>query len=186
MLRRLIPTLLVGALLTTPLPALAAAAPATPAAAELITVERSVVVDVPVRRAFRYAADFLNDPEWRAEVNTMTVDGPRRIGAVYAEDSHLGLRPHWVTLTRLTVWQPRRRVVAETLPTSPYYLRSGRTFERISPRRTRMTYRLEYAPEMADAVFGIRVPPVLVEVGYSAIMASYLAKLRHLFRTGRA
>lgn len=188
MLRRLLPVLLAGAIAMTSFPV---AAQATLPSSEpgrsndLITIERSVVINVPVERAFAYAADFLHDPEWRAEVNTMTVDGPRRIGAVYTENSHLGLQRHWVTLTQLTVWEPNVRVVAETLPSSPYYLRSERHFEPLSAGRTRMTYLLEYEPAMANAVFGFTVPPVLVEVAYSAIMTSYLARLRLLLQTGR-
>lgn len=192
MLSRLSPTLLAAAMLgalvaVLLVPAVAPTAQAVEdaEAVEMITIERSVVIDRPRRAVFAYAADFLNDPDWRAEVNTMTVDGPRRIGAVYTEDSTLGLQQHWVTLTELTVWKPRRKVAAETLATSPYYLRSQRTFRRTSDGGTRLTYLLEYDAAMADAVFGFPVPPAFVEAGYGAIMRVYLNKLRSLLESGR-
>ncbi|GAA4809667.1 SRPBCC family protein [Nocardioides caeni] len=184
MLRRLLSLLILLGMLLPAAPAGATTSAPDADSVELIRIERSVVINVPAREAFAYAADFLNDPQWRAEVTTMTVDGPRRIGAVYTEDSRLGLRPHWVTLTRLTVWEPDRHVVAETLPTSPYYLRSERTFEELAPGRTRMTYLLEYDAAMADAVFGFPVPPILVELGYATIMQAYLGKLRLLLESG--
>lgn len=150
--------------LLVPVPSASSAAAPDPGIT-IISIERSVVINRAPKRVFAYAADFLNDPAWRAEVNTMTVDGPRRLGAIYTEDSTLGLQQHGVTLTELTDWEPRRLAAAETLPTSPYYLRSQRTFERIGPKRTRLTYLLEYDAAMAHAVFGFPVPAPLVEDG---------------------
>lgn len=154
------------------------------AAASIITIERTVVIHRTPADVFDVAAELLNDPYWREEVNTMTADGPFGVGTIYTEDAHVGLQLHWITDTELTVVDPPREVMGETPPSSPYFLRFHRSFEPWGLFSTKMTYEVQFSRALAEAVFGVGLPDDLVESSYGLRMTEYLATLKVLLELG--
>jgi uncharacterized protein YndB with AHSA1/START domain len=143
------------------------------------TVENSVVINAQVQDVFEFAANPLNDVQWRSEVNTMTASGPWEVGTIYYEDSRLGIRPHYVTPTVMTELEPPHRMVVET-PEDNLYLKATRTFEPLDDGRTMMTYRLDVDLRMPVDVTGLYLPRFFVELYYNHVMRVYLSRLRYI------
>lgn len=143
------------------------------------TVENRVTIDADIETVFEFAANPLNDTQWRSEVNAMTASGPWEVGTVYDEDSRLGLNPHYVTPTILTELEAPYQMVVET-PEDHLFLQATRTFEELDDGRTRMTYRLEVDIRMPAAATGLSLPPFLVEIYYNHVMRVYLWHLKNI------
>jgi len=143
------------------------------------TIENSIIIDADIETVFAFAADPLNDSQWRSEVNVMDADGPWEVGTVYYEDSRLGLNPHYITPTVLTDLESPYLMVVET-PEDNLYLQAIRVFEELDDGRTLMTYRLEVDVRMPADASGFHFPQFLVEIYYSNVMRCYLRQLKNI------
>ncbi|BFM15165.1 hypothetical protein R50073_13480 [Maricurvus nonylphenolicus] len=151
----------------------------------LIKVEHSVIIHRSQNIVFDFAANLLNDPLWREEVNTMTSDDEFGLGAVYLEDSHLGIRPHFLTQVEITSLNAPKLVEATTTSSNPYYLKVTRHFERFGLFSTLFTYELEFDRAMAQATMGgFTLPDKLVRDYYTARIAQYQGVLKFLLESG--
>jgi uncharacterized membrane protein len=108
-------------------------------------VQSSIVIDRPIGAVFAFAADYRNDPSWRAGVTELTYlsDDPVGVGIHQRETSMLVGR-RVVTESRVSVYEPNERVDFEYL-SGPYRVRGTRTFEDLEGR-TRFTFALESEP----------------------------------------
>lgn len=113
----------------------------------------------------------------------MTTNDRFGLGAVYLEDSHLGLRSNFFTETEIVEFNPSSRVVAETTDSNPFYLKTSRSFQRWGWFSTRMTYKVEFEPAFIEATVGVPLPDALVEFYYNIRMNEYLIRLKFLLET---
>ena len=145
-------------------------------------VIESVVIQANQEAVFCFAGNPLNDPEWRAEVNTMTSDGPWMVGTRYKEESTLLLNPNYVTITSLVVLDFPSQMVAET-PKDALFLRSDRRFQRLEEDKTRITYTITLDERLIEDIVGLRLPVFLVKLYYSVVAGKYLRRLKDLLES---
>lgn len=143
------------------------------------TVENSIVIDADIDTVFEFAANPLNDSEWRSEVNSMEATGPWEVGTVYYEDSHLGFNPHYITPTILKELEAPYLMVAET-PEDNLFLQAKRSFDTLDDGKTSMTYRLEVDVRMPADATRFYLPQFFVEIYYNNVMRTYLWRLKNL------
>lgn len=144
---------------------------------QTFTVENSIVIEADIDTVFDFAANPMNDTQWRSEVNAMSASGPWEEGTIYYEDSHLGFNPHYITPTILIELDPSDTMVVET-PEDNLYLQAKRTFEERENGNTLMTYRLEVDVRMPTDAAGFYIPPLLAKIYYNNVMRVYLWRLK--------
>ena len=105
-------------------------------------VENSIVINRPIDIVFEFAANPLNDEQWRSEVNKIEANGPWEVGTIYKEDSTLGLNPHYKTITKMLELEHPKKMVVQT-GQEYLHLRSERTFKELNERKTIMTYHVQ-------------------------------------------
>lgn len=148
-------------------------------------VEQSIVIDAAQEDVFCFAANPLNDAQWRSEVNEMTADGPWAEGTLYLEDSSLGSNPQYLTETFLQVLEFPTRMVVQT-PQDSLFLRAERTFEAMENGKTRFTYHLTVDTRMPRAATGWSLPTWLVRWHYNNVMRRYQRALKQLLEQAPA
>lgn len=147
--------------------------------ARTFTVENTIAIDADIDTVFEFAANPLNDSQWRSEVNSMEATGPWEVGTVYYEDSHLGFNPHYMTPTILKELDYPHLMVAET-PEDNLYLQAKRSFEELDDGNTLITYRLEVDVRMPADATRLYLPQFLVEIYYNNVMRGYLRQLKNI------
>jgi uncharacterized membrane protein len=140
-----------------------------------------VLIRQPIEAVFAYAADYRNDPEWRAEVTDMryATDDPVGVGTQTVETIALWGR-HSVTQSRITVYEPNRRVDFEYV-SGPLPVSGSRSFEAVDGG-TRVTCTLEGHPTgRLERLFS----PVSAFV-YRRRFDGYLLRLKAILEVSRA
>ena len=146
---------------------------------QTFSVENSIIINADIETVFNFAANPVNDSQWRSEVNAMSATGPWEVGTIYYEDSRLGFNPHYITPTILIELDPTYTMLVET-PEDNLYLQAKRTFEELADGSTRMTYRLEVDVRMPSDAAGFYVPPLLAKIYYDNVMSGYLWRLKSI------
>lgn len=136
--------------------------------------QHSVVIGAPVEKVFAFAADFENDPLWRAEVQRMeyTSERPIGVGSLAVENARV-LGQTLETTTVTTDYEPNRRVAAESV-SGPVPIVASRDFEAV-PGGTRFTYTLE--SDTGGVLLFRFVQPILTR-WYQKRIESYLRILK--------
>ncbi|MDC0253592.1 hypothetical protein OAK75_01750 [Bacteriovoracales bacterium] len=142
-------------------------------------VENSIVINKPIGKVFEFAANPLNDEQWRSEVNKIKASGPWEVGTTYKEDSTLGLNPHYKTITKMLELEHPKKMVVQT-GQEHLHLRSERTFKKLDESKTLMTYHVQVDKGMPYTATKLPAPSFLVKIYYSQVMKSYLQKLKRI------
>lgn len=146
-----------------------------------VHVEQGIVINAPIEKVCSFVGDPLNDHLWRREVHQITVEGRSgQLGSVYTEDAFIGIKPHFITKTKLTTYSCPYEVTFVTVEDNPYYLRSHRTFEVNDTVGTLFKYDVDFEEAMILETFGFPANPQVVADLYSIRMYGYLLRLKKI------
>jgi uncharacterized membrane protein len=151
----------------------------TPTVSSSTKYQHSVVIAAPVEHVFAFAADFENDPRWRAEVRRMRYasERPVRVGTRAVETARV-LGRELETETVVTAYEPNRRVAAESV-SGPVPIVGSRDFE-VVPGGTRFTYTLETD---VSSVPLFRLMSPLLARWYRGRIEGYLGTLKRILES---
>jgi hypothetical protein len=139
----------------------------------------SIIINRPIDKVFEFAANPMNDEQWRSEVNGIDSDGGWEVGTTYREDSTLGLNPHFETITKMTELEYPKKMVVKT-GNDRLHLRSERTFSALGDNKTKMTYKVQVDKTMPFIATKLPVPNFLVKFYYGQVMQGYLGDLKNI------
>jgi hypothetical protein len=152
---------------------------------EEVVVEHDIVIARPQSIVFGFAAEYENDPQWRAEVKRMEYAKPLRVGATLVEHAEFQGQ-ELETRTTITEWEPPTVATAETTPDAPHHLISVRTVTAIDETTARLTYRLVFDREALRPVMPELPPAEEISAWYGSVVQSYLETLKKLIENDSA
>jgi uncharacterized membrane protein len=142
----------------------------------MIKVQDSIIISKPVEQVFAFAANYENDPQWRAEVSQLRYSsgGAVKVGSQAVEVSQV-VGQRLETTTEVTQYEPNRKVVSKSI-SGPVPIVTYREFEMV-PNGTRFTYVLE-GDESGVLLFRL-LRPILAR-WYQGQIGAYLRKLKQI------
>jgi hypothetical protein len=148
-------------------------------------IASSCVLPIASQLAFAYLSNLENDYLWRREINHTTLLGPPGLGVEAHEYSNLSKRMNNHLLVLICVeWSESEKVVFETKPDSPFYLKSIRRIEAIANNQSRFHYTIEFDNNLVKHALGFALPRFLIRFGASQDMKKYLNKLKEVVSNG--
>lgn len=145
-------------------------------------IEGSCELAVDSHLAFAYLANLENDSLWRKEINHTTLFGRPGLGVEAHEYSNLSKRmSNNLLILTCVEFTEGQKVVFETKPDSPFYLKSSRQIEALGDNRCRFYYSLEFDNHLVKQALGFALPGFLIHLGASKDMKAYLKNLKELF-----
>lgn len=145
---------------------------------KLVSISKSIEIDVNKERVFEIVSNTMNDHLWRSEVNSMEADGEFAVGTIFTEDAHIGFRKHFITSTQLIELIEDKKAFYVTPPNAPFYLSSKREVKTLQNGGTIFTYTVLFDPKMSRSTLGVAVPVKVLEISYGVIIKTYLKNLK--------
>jgi hypothetical protein len=150
-----------------------------------IKIQSSCVLPIASHLAFAYLANLENDSLWRKEINHTTLFGRPGLGVEAHEYSNLSKRMSNNLLILTCVdYIEGEKVVFETKPDSPFYLKSSRRIEALRDNQSRFYYGIEFDKHLVKQALGFALPGFLIRLGASKDMDAYLKRLKEVIAIG--
>jgi uncharacterized membrane protein len=142
--------------------------------------QHSVVIRRPVDEVFAFAANYENDPQWRAEVRSRrySTPPPVGVGSQCDEVSRVAGR-RLETTTEVMEYKENERVVSRSI-SGPTPIVTRRSFEPVEGG-TRFTYALD-VDESGVALFRLLRP--LLQRWYQRTLEGYVERMKQIVEAG--
>ncbi len=145
-------------------------------AQQIITITRSIEIDLPKEEILEYVSDLNKDHIWRDEVDSMLLITSEVYGNGAIEHSSFGKNK---TITPTFVTQKTdHSITFETPDTVKYYLASIREVESLDNGKSTFTYHLRFDNTMTKEISPFKIPKFITKMFYGKRMKKYLKVLK--------
>lgn len=156
--------------------ALAACSP--PPRGHHVRMQAQIVINRPIAEVFAFAADPMNDTEWRNETRGFTASGPPALGTLYEEVIDTGIQDGFVMRTIVTGFEENRVIRAEGRDGRVFS--AQRDFDPLGPNKTRIIYTVAADDHLVREITLLALDPDRAARHYTVIMYSYLDQLKRV------
>ncbi|GGD80775.1 hypothetical protein GCM10011514_51130 [Emticicia aquatilis] len=144
-----------------------------------IKATNSIIIAKAIKSVFEFISNLENDKLWRKEINNTTMSSKPQINALAIENSFLSKRvPNHILQLKCTEFSENKQVIYQTLPDSPFFLKSDRRVEFISFNETKVIYGIEFDKNIVRHGLGFTLPTFIINWVTKTDMQKYLTKLK--------
>ena len=148
-----------------------------------ITLIESIQISADAEKIFHFISDLRNDPKWRPEVESMTVEGETKVGIVATELITVYKFFHFVTPVKVLEMESPKIFVAETPDTHPTWVKVVRSLKKLNNGAIEFTVNLSFSLDNMKQITPV-IPPVgIIRAWYKPRMKRYLKTLKKLMET---
>lgn len=152
----------------------------------ILKTVQEITVQNSLENAFAFFCNPANDHLWRKEINETVVKRALQAGVLAYEYSRLsGKRPNNLVVLECTEFVPNSRVTFQSVPDSPFYLKSVRTVVAATNKETKLIYGLDFDTALVKFALGFSLPAFIIATKARGDMKKYLMKLKFLLESGR-
>lgn len=148
-----------------------------------ITLIHSIHISASQERIFDYISDLKNDPTWRPEVESMTIEGETMVGIIATELITVYKFFHFVTPVQILELNRPHTFVAETPATHPTWVKVIRTLKQIDTDRVEFTVNLSFSLDNMKQITPIIPPKGIIRMWYAPRMKRYLKTLKKIMES---
>lgn len=148
-----------------------------------ITLIHSIGISTSQERIFDYISDLKNDPTWRPEVESMTMEGETKVGIIATELITVYKFFHFVTPVQILQLDRPHTFVAETPSTHPTWVKVIRTLKQIDNNVVEFTVNLSFSLDNMKQITPIIPPKGIIRMWYAPRMKRYLKTLKRIMES---
>ncbi|KOY87115.1 hypothetical protein AD998_14045 [bacterium 336/3] len=149
-----------------------------------IKIDGFKIISRNLSTVFQYVANLENDQFWRKEINSTSMNAKPQINTLAVEDSFLSKKvPHHILNLICTEYIEENKIIYQTVPDSPFFLKSIRIVEAISEQETKFLYHIEFDKNIVKHGLGFMLPAFIIRYVAKQDMKKYLNKLKTILET---
>lgn len=144
-----------------------------------IQASATISINRDIKTVFDFISNLENDKLWRKEINSTSMSSKPQINVIATEDSFLSKRvPNHILQLKCIDFITEKKVIYQTLENSPFFLKSIRQVEFISPSQTNVTYHIEFDKRIVKHGLGFTLPTFIINWVTKTDMKKYLLNLK--------
>jgi len=149
-----------------------------------ITLIESIHISADANKIFSFISDLNNDPKWRPEVESMTMEGESKVGIIATELITVYKFFHFITPVQIMELESPKTFVAETPSTHKTWVKVMRSLKPCENGEIEFTVNLSFSLDNMKQITPITPPIGIVRAWYKPRMKRYLKTLKRLMETG--
>ncbi|WP_435354943.1 hypothetical protein [Emticicia sp. SJ17W-69] len=152
-----------------------------------IQASAKININRDIKTVFDFISNLENDKLWRKEINSTSMSSKPQINVIATEDSFLSKRvPNQILHLKCIDFLTEKQVIYQTLENSPFFLKSTRQVEFISPMQTNVNYSIEFDKSIVKHGIGFTLPTFIINWVTKTDMKKYLVKLKSVIEETQA
>ncbi len=148
-----------------------------------ITLIHSIQISASQESIFDYISDLKNDPAWRPEVESMTMEGETKVRSIATELITVYKFFHFVTPVQIIELDRPHTFVAETPSTHPTWVKVMRTLQQLDNNTIVFTVNLSFSLDNMKQITPIIPPKAIIRLWYAPRMKRYLKTLKKIMES---